>query len=132
VVNGVSLVTPTSQFAIVLPRGRLEDVEAWRKAVRAVPGMLEVNAAPVQERVSRPALQSVLAAMRIEVDSKHDERVVEAKIQQFLEGLRMSGISVKHVTHSDGTRGVQLSGTGIFSGDAEASRRAAAFLRVVQ
>jgi|tagenome__1003787_1003787.scaffolds.fasta_scaffold20329790_2 hypothetical protein len=132
VVNGRSVTTPSSQFAIVLPRARPEDVARWTREVQAVTGVVQAAAAPVQERVKRPALQAALVSMQIEVEPRQDERVVEARIQRHLEGLRMSGVTVTHVTRPDGTRGIRLSGPGMISGSPETGRRVNDVLNEVQ
>jgi hypothetical protein len=131
-VNGRPVITATSQFAIVVPRGRPEEVEAWTRALRAMPRVLSATAAPVEQKVRRPMLQAALVSMEMETEPKQDERVVEERIRSHLEGLQMSGIKVTHVTRPDGTRSIRLSGPGMASGNPEAGRRVNAFLRDVE
>lgn len=130
IVNGRKIITPTSKFAIVLPRAEAGRIEAWERSLREMEGVLRVEREPVRETVRRPAYRAVLETFEFRFDTRLPEDEVEKRIQRHLDGVLPGQVKVTHTRGPDGTRSIRLTGSGTIP--PEEAREIEAFLRETQ
>lgn len=129
-VNGRKIITPTSTFAIVLPRGGARRIERWERSLREMDGVLRVEREAMRTTVREPAYKAVLETFEFQFNARLGEAEVERRIQRHLDGVLPGQVKVTHTPGPDGTRSIRLTGSGTIP--PEQARKIEAFLRETQ